>query len=48
VVVLDNAWDGAPGVATIQPNIQENMRSSSWHCDRFEIIVIDPELVAWI
>ena len=48
VVVLDNAWDGSPGVATIQHTIQENMRSSGWHRDRFEIIVIDPELEAWI
>jgi len=47
VVVLANAWDGSPGVATIQHNIQENMRSSGWHRDRFEIIIIDPELEAW-
>jgi hypothetical protein len=48
VVVLDNAWDGSPGVATIQYIIQENMRSSGWHRERFEVVVIDPELEAWI
>ncbi len=48
VVVLDNAWDGSPGVETIQNTIQANMIGSGWHRVRFEVVVIDPELEAWI
>ena len=48
VVVLDNAWDGSPGVETIQNTIQANMIGSGWHRVRFEVVVIDSELEAWI
>ena len=48
VVVLDNAWEGSPGVEMIQNTVQENMISSGWHRRRFEVVVIDPELEAWI
>jgi hypothetical protein len=48
MVVLDNAWDGSPGVETIQHNIRENMRSSGWPRNRFEVVGIDPELETWI
>lgn len=48
VIVLDNDWDGSPGVEMIQNNIQENMTGSGWRRDRFEVVVIDPELENWI
>jgi hypothetical protein len=48
VVVLDNAWDGSPGVEAIQSTVKANIVNSGWHADRVEVIVIDPELEAWI
>lgn len=48
VIILDNAWDGSPGPAQIEADISRNMVSCGWARDRFAVIVIDPELEAWI
>ncbi len=48
VVVLDNAWDGSPGAVTIQETISSNLSKVGWDADTFAVIVIDPELEAWI
>ena len=48
VVVLDAEWDGSPGAATIQAELTARIVSRGWPMDRFKVIVIDPELEAWI
>ncbi|OGP93183.1 MAG: hypothetical protein A2156_08510 [Deltaproteobacteria bacterium RBG_16_48_10] len=48
VIILDNAWDGSPGPTRIEANITRNMVSCGWNRTRFEVIVINPELEAWI
>jgi hypothetical protein len=48
VIILDNAWDGSPGPAEIEADISRKMVGSRWKENRFEVIVIDPELEAWI
>lgn len=45
VVMLDNAWDGSPGVSKIETRITEAL-TSVW--EHFVVIVIDPELEAWV
>ena len=48
VVVLDNAWDGSPGVEKIEETITNNMIQTGWDSDNFVVIVINPELEIWI
>ncbi|MEB3175587.1 MAG: hypothetical protein VKN60_10460 [Cyanobacteriota bacterium] len=48
VIALDNAWSGSPGVEKIQSDITENMISSGWARERFVVIVLNPELEAWV
>ncbi len=48
VIVLDNAWEGSPGVAAIEDNISQNMRATGWDENDFVVIVINPELEIWI
>ena len=48
IIILDNDWDGSPGVAQIEADIEQNMIASGWAQNRFEVIVIDPELESWI
>lgn len=48
VIILDNDWEGSRGVETIRTDIRRNMRACGWDDDRFEVIVIDPELENWI
>lgn len=48
VIVLDNAWDGSPGVEAIEDNIIKNVRATGWNEKNFVVIVINPELEAWI
>lgn len=45
VVMLDNAWTGSPGVAVLQERLREIL-SEGWK--ELAVIVIDPELEAWI
>lgn len=48
VIVLDNKWDGSPGVTRIRQHIGDNMCRNGWSAERFSVIVIDPELEIWI
>ena len=45
VVVLDTAWEGSPGATVIAAEIENNL-GNRWK--DFVVIVIDPELEAWI
>jgi len=48
VIVLDNQWDGSPGVTQIEKGIANNMLANGWGVDQFVVIVIDPELETWV
>lgn len=48
VIILDNAWEGSPGPTQIEVDISQNMERSGWSSDHFAVIVIDPELEAWV
>jgi hypothetical protein len=48
LIVLDNAWEGSPGVAKIEADIAGNMTACGWPREQFEVIVINPELESWI
>ena len=48
VVVLDNAWEGSPGVNAIMEGIGKRLAQSGWDQQRYAVIVIEPELEAWI
>jgi hypothetical protein len=48
IVVLDNDWDGSPGVVAIREKIRKDLVESGWHQDQIEVIVIDPELESWV
>lgn len=45
VVILDADWNGSPGAAAIHEHVAERM-TGLW--SEFAVIVIDPELEAWI
>jgi len=47
-IVLDNAWEGSPGVDKIRSDISARMERVGWERNRFVVIVIDPELEAWM
>jgi hypothetical protein len=47
VVALDSAWDGSPGAEAIETHIAGNV-ASIWPNGEFCVIVIDPELEAWV
>jgi hypothetical protein len=49
VIVLDKEWEGSPPtVEDIKVDISANMIGCGWDDERFEVIVIDPELENWI
>jgi hypothetical protein len=48
VVVLDNAWEGSPGVEKIHNDIKTNLIETGWDSSCCVVIVIDPELEVWI
>jgi hypothetical protein len=48
VVVLDQAWDGAPASHKIEEEITANLIDSGWAATACAVIVIVPELEAWI
>lgn len=49
VIVLDKEWEGSPPTAEeIIENISANMVACGWDREKFEVIVIDPELENWI
>jgi hypothetical protein len=45
VVILDNAWEGSPGAEAIRTRVADSLKVG-W--DQFVVIVIDPELEAWV
>lgn len=47
LVVLDAQWDGTRGAEAIREKIQQDLDRSGWK-GRGRVIVIDPELEAWI
>lgn len=50
LVVLDSAWDGVPvgGTDHLQFELLQRMAIKGWAEDRCQIIVIVPELEAWV
>jgi hypothetical protein len=48
VVILDAEWDGSPGAVTIRANLTKRIVGTGWAADACKVIVIDPELEAWI
>jgi hypothetical protein len=48
VVVLDEAWNGSPGADKIRSKIGEALEQSGWNAGTIAVIVICPELEAWI
>jgi hypothetical protein len=49
IVVLDKAWQGAPSSAQkIRRYITKNLVKRGWYKENVEVIVIEPELEAWI
>jgi hypothetical protein len=49
LIVMDREWEGSPpSIDEIRDSIRRNMIACGWHEERFEVIVIDPELENWI
>jgi hypothetical protein len=48
VVVLDEEWNGSPGAKKIETKIRQDLEQSGWDKEKIEVIVICPELEAWI
>ena len=48
VIVLDAEWDGSPGADTIRTDLTARIKATGWSEEAFKVIVIDPELEAWI
>lgn len=48
IVAIDAAWDGTPGAAAIRNDLTAHISGTGWPDGSFKVIVIDPELEAWI
>lgn len=48
VIILDKDFDPYPTPQQIREDIRANMRQRGWTDDRFEVIVIEPMLEAWL
>jgi hypothetical protein len=48
VIVLDAEFDPYPGASVLQEDISKGMIASGWDEDRFSVVVIQPELEAWL
>lgn len=48
VIILDEYFEGSPGAAALREEISSNMRKRGWGDDRFEVVVIQPMLEAWL
>jgi len=48
LVVLDEQWEASPGAVTIAVDVRRNLESAGWAADRVEVVVIAPELEAWM
>lgn len=47
IIVLDSAWEGAPSADDLRDEIFSNVSRYGWE-KRCEVIVIQPELEAWV
>lgn len=47
VVALDAAWEGSPNAAEIEDHVSRNL-AGVWEAGRYRVIVIEPELEAWV
>lgn len=48
VIVLDADFEPHPGVDALHADISANMTAAGWLADSFCVVVIDPELEAWL
>lgn len=48
LVVLDAAWEGAPGGGVLRQSLMESLQRSGWAPDHYQVVVIDPELEMWV
>ncbi|MCC5789791.1 MAG: hypothetical protein JJT75_09155 [Opitutales bacterium] len=48
IIILDEHFDPSPGAAVLEQEIAVNMEKSGWKRERFEVIVIQPMLEAWL
>ena len=48
VVVLDSQFGGELPASRVQQDIETNLKGCGWPADRIAVIVIEPELEAWI
>jgi hypothetical protein len=48
VVGLDSEWAGSPGAERIITDISNKLLANGWNHHRFAVVVIEPELEAWI
>lgn len=48
VIILDEHFGGSPGAEALRAEIACNMQQSGWNNERFEVIVIQPMLEAWL
>lgn len=49
LVMLDCAWDGAPGSAThLRQAIGQGLQARGWQVGAYEVIAIEPELEVWV
>lgn len=48
VIVIDEKFDPSPGAPQIRADISANMIASGWAEDRFQVVVIEPMLEAWL
>lgn len=49
LVLLDKEWSGSPGDSTaLREQIGRRMEQSGWPIERYAVVVIDPELEAWV
>ncbi|MEO0771536.1 MAG: hypothetical protein AAFY72_19300, partial [Cyanobacteria bacterium J06649_4] len=44
----DKAWEGSPEKSKIEEKIGKDLEANGWDSDAFTVIVIEPELEAWI
>jgi hypothetical protein len=48
IIMLDEWFDPTPGAEVLQEEIEANMLGAGWARERFEVIVIQPMLEAWL
>jgi len=48
IIMLDEWFGDTPGAAVIESDIEKNMLAAGWDRERFEVIVIQPMLEAWL